>query len=68
MFSEGQMKRESSTSVGVIGLVILLAVFFSLGHLSWAWDPSSTWWARAWGPTIALPPNPYTLSGTIRFP
>ena len=68
MFSGGQMKREPSVSVGVAGLAILFAIYFALGHLSWSWDPWSGWLARAWGPTITLPPNPYTLTGTIRFP
>lgn len=68
MFSAEQIKREPSVSVGVAGLVILLAVYFSLGHLPWAWDFWSGWLAGLWSPPVAVPPNPYTLSGVIRFP
>ncbi|HEX2715338.1 MAG TPA: hypothetical protein VHM88_24425 [Candidatus Acidoferrales bacterium] len=68
MLSAGQIKREPSISVGVAGLAILLAVYFALGHFPSAWDAWCGWLAGGLTPTVALPPNPYTLGGIIRFP
>ncbi len=65
MFPAEQMKQEPSILVGVLGLAILLAMYFALGHSPWAWDAWSGWSVGAWGPTVALPSNPYTLSGII---
>jgi hypothetical protein len=65
MFSAGQMEREPSILVGVLGLAILLAVYFALGHFLRVWDPWSGGLAGVSGPTVPLPPNPYTLSGII---
>ena len=65
MLSAGPMNREPSILVGVLGLVLLLAIYFTLGHISWAWEGWSGRVTEVWGPTITLPPNPYTLSGIV---
>jgi len=57
------MSREPSILVGVLGLALLLVIYFTLGRIPWPWEGWSGWFTGVWGPTVALPPNPYTLSG-----
>lgn len=65
MLSAGHVDREPSILVGVLGLAILLAIYFALGHIPWAWERWSEWLSGFWSPPVTLPPNPYTLSGII---
>lgn len=65
MLSAGQMNQEPSSLAGVLGLALLLVIYFTLGHIPPAWEGWSGWLADAMGPPFALPPNPYTLSGIV---
>lgn len=65
MLSADHVDREPLVLIGTLGLAILLAIYFALGHIPWAWEGPSGWLTGVGGPTVTLPPNPYTLRGTI---